>query len=194
MLKALLAASSILFSVQALASDWTIDPAHSEADFKVRHMGISYVNGTLGTLTGTIHVDESNVSKSSVDVSIDVTKIDTREPKRDGHLKSPDFFDVAKFPTGTFKSTKVERAGVGKLKVTGDLTLHGVTKSVILDVEGPSDPVKSPWGTMAVAATASTQVDRRDFGLLWNKSLDKGGLLVGNDVDVHISVEAGPKK
>jgi polyisoprenoid-binding protein YceI len=179
-----------LFSTPALASDWTIDSAHSEADFKVRHMGISWVNGTLGRITGTIHLDDSDVSKSSVAVSIDVTQIDTR----DGHLKSPDFFDVAKYPTATFKSTRVQQDGVGKLKVTGDLTLHGVTKQVVLSVEGPSAPVKDPFmGTGHVAASATTQLDRRDYGLVWNKPLQSGGgLLVGNDVSVAISIEAQP--
>src|SRR5581483_6440688 len=139
-----------LVSSPALASDWTIDSQHSEADFRVRHMGISYVRGTLGTVTGTIHVDENNPSKSSVEATIDVSKLDTREPKRDAHLKSPDFFDVAKYPTATFKSTKVEREGAGKLKVTGDLTMHGVTHPVVLDVDGPSDPMKDPWGNSKI--------------------------------------------
>jgi polyisoprenoid-binding protein YceI len=193
-LKTLVLAGATLFSTSALASDWTIDPQHSEADFRVRHMGISYVKGSLGAVSGTVHVDESNPTKSSVLASIDVTQIDTREPKRDGHLKSPDFFDVAKYPTATFKSTKVERAGSGKLKVTGDLTMHGVTRQVVLDVDGPSDPIKDPWGNAKVAATGTTQIDRTNYGLVWNKSLDKGGVLVGNDIDVTISIEAGPKK
>jgi polyisoprenoid-binding protein YceI len=182
---------STLLSVPALASDWTIDSAHSEADFKVRHMGISYVNGTLGTITGTIHLDESNISKSNVAVSIDVSQIETREPKRNGHLKSPDFFDVAKYPAVTFKSTHVTQESAGKLKVTGDLTMHGVTKSVVLSVEGPSAPVKDPWGNARIAATGTTQVDRRDYGLVWNKPLEAGaGVLVGDDVAVAISIEA----
>ena len=186
---------STLLSTPALASDWTIDPAHSEADFKVRHMGISWVNGTLGTITGTIHLDENDVSKSSVSVSIDVSRIDTREPKRDAHLKSPDFFDLAKYPTATFKSTRVQQEGVGKLKVTGDLAMHGVTREVALSVEGPSAPIKDPWGNAHIAASATTRLDRRDYGLVWNKPLEAGGgLLVGNDVAVAISVEALPKK
>jgi polyisoprenoid-binding protein YceI len=186
---------STLLSVPALASDWTIDPAHSEADFKVRHMGISWVNGTLGTITGTIHLDESDVSKSNVVVSIDVSQIDTREPKRNAHLKSPDFFDVAKYPAATFKSTRVQAEEVGKLKVTGNLTMHGVTRQVVLAVDGPSAPVKDPWGNAHIAATATTRVDRKDYGLVWNKPLEAGGgMLVGDDIAIAISVEALPKK
>jgi polyisoprenoid-binding protein YceI len=186
---------STLFSVPALASDWMIDSAHSEADFKVRHMGISYVNGTLGTITGAIHLDEGNISKSSVAVSIDVSQIETREPKRNAHLKSPDFFDVAKYPAVTFKSTRVQQESVGKLKITGDLTMHGVTKSVVLSVDGPTAPVKDPWGNSHIAASATTQVDRKDYGLVWNKPLEAGaGMLVGDDVAIAISIEALPKK
>ncbi len=186
---------STLLSFPALASDWAIDSAHSEADFKVRHMGISWVNGSLGTITGTIHLDENDVSKSNVAVSIDVSQIDTREPKRNAHLKSPDFFDVAKYPATTFKSTRVQQEGVGKLKVTGNLTMHGVTRQVVLAVDGPTAPVKDPWGNVHIAATASTQLNRKDYGLIWNKPLEKGGgLLVGDDIAVAISVEALPKK
>ena len=194
-LRTLALLGSTLFSVPALASDWTIDSAHSEADFKVRHMGISYVNGTLGTITGGIHLDAGNMSKSSVWVSIDVSQIETREPKRNAHLKSPDFFDVAKYPAVTFKSTRVQQESVGKLKVTGDLTMHGVTKSVVLSVDGPTAPVKDPWGNSHIAASATTQLDRKDYGLVWNKPLEAGaGMLVGDDVAVAISIEALPKK
>jgi len=193
--RTLMLLSCTLFSVPALASDWTIDSAHSEADFKVRHMGISYVNGTLGTITGAIHLDEGNISKSSVAVSIDVSQIETREPKRNAHLKSPDFFDVAKYPAVTFKSTRVQQESVGKLKITGDLTMHGVTKSVVLSVDGPTAPVKDPWGNSHIAASATTQVDRKDYGLVWNKPLEAGaGMLVGDDVAIAISIEALPKK
>ncbi len=158
-------------------------------------MGISYVNGTLGTITGTIHLDEGDVAKSSVAVSIDDSQIQTREPKRNAHLKSPDFFDVAKYPAVTFKSTRVQQESVGKLKVTGDLTMHGVTKSVVLAVDGPTAPVKDPWGNSHIAASATTQLDRRDYGLVWNKPLEAGaGMLVGDDVAVAISIEAVGKK
>ena len=193
--RTLMLLGSTLFSVPALASDWTIDSAHSEADFKVRHMGISYVNGTLGTITGTIHLDEGDIAKSSVAVSIDVSQIETREPKRNAHLKSPDFFDVAKYPAVTFKSTRVQQEGVGKLKVTGNLTMHGVAREVVLAVEGPTAPVKDPWGNPRIAANATTQVNRKDYGLVWNKPLEAGaGMLVGDDVAIAISVEALPKK
>jgi polyisoprenoid-binding protein YceI len=158
-------------------------------------MGIVNVDGSLGPVTGTIHLDDKDVTKSTVDVSIDVNGIDTREPKRDGHLKSPDFFDVAKFPTATFKSTKVEKVSDGKLKVTGNLTLHGVTKSVVLDVEGPTDPAKDPFGNTKIAASATGKIDRTDYGLTWNKPLEKtGALLVGNDITLNIGVEAAAAK
>jgi polyisoprenoid-binding protein YceI len=192
--KALALLSAVVAS-PALASDWQIDPAHTEAGFTVKHMGITNVNGSLGPVSGTIHLDDKDVTKSTVDVSIDVTGIDTREPRRDTHLKSPDFFDVAKFPTATFKSTSVSQVSPGKLKVTGNLTMHGVTKSVTLDVDGPSAPTKDPFGNTKIAAAASGKVDRKDYGLMWNKPLEKGaGFLVGDDVTLNISVEAGPKK
>ena len=189
-----LALLSAFVATPALASDWTIDPAHSEAGFRVKHMGITNVDGSLGPMSGTIHIDEKDITKSTVDISIDVSGIDTREPKRDGHLKSPDFFDVAKFPTATFKSTSVQSVATGKLKVTGNLTLHGVTKSVTLDVDGPTDPIKDPFGNTKIAAQGSGTVDRTDYGLTWNKTLDKGGLLVGNTVTLNVAVEASPKK
>src|SRR5512145_1993606 len=127
-------------------STWTFDPAHSHASFSVRHMIISNVRGELGKFSGTLTLDEKDITKSTVEATIDVTTIDTREPKRDEHLRSPDFFDAAKFPTLTFKSTKVEKAGKGALKVTGDLTMRGVTKPVVLNVAGPTDEVKDPYG------------------------------------------------
>lgn len=189
---ALLAA---LVSTPALAADWAVDSAHSEAGFTIKHMGIVNVRGSLGPVTGTIHLDDKDITKSSVDISIDVTGIDTREPKRDGHLKSPDFFDVTKFPTATFKSTKVEKVAEGKLKVTGNLTMHGVTKSVTLDVDGPTAPA-TVFGTTKIAAQATGQLDRTTFGLVWNKPLEKGaGVLVANEVALNIGVEANaPKK
>ncbi len=181
---------AVLVSTPALAADWSIDPAHSEAGFNVKHMGIVNVHGSLGPVTGTIHLDDKDITKSSVDVSIDVNGIDTREPKRDGHLKSPDFFDVAKFPTVTFKSTKVEKAGEGKLKVTGDLTMHGVTKSIVLEVEGPTAPA-TMFGSTKIAVAATGALDRTAYGLSWNKPLEKGaGLLVGNEVTLSLGVEA----
>ena len=174
----------------AATSSWEIDPAHSQVNFKVRHMMISNVEGKLGALTGTIQFDDKAPAKSTVEAQIDVTGINTGNDKRDGHLKSPDFFDVAKFPSATFKSTKIQKSGKGKFKVTGDLTLHGVTKPVVLAVEGPSAAMKDPFGATRRAFSATGKINRKDFGLTWNKALEGGGFLVGDEVTLDISVEA----
>lgn len=171
------------------ASTWDVDSAHTSAEFAVRHLMVSTVRGTLGKVTGTLNLDEQDVTKSSVEATVDATTIDTREPKRDGHLKSPDFFDVAKYPTITFKSKKVTVAADKKYQVTGDLTLHGVTKEVVLDVEGSPVGFKDPMGNMKLGGVAHTKLNRQDFGIKWNKALDGGGVVVGDDVDVTIDVE-----
>jgi len=178
----------------ARASTWEIDAAHSAAQFSVRHMMVSNVRGEFGKVTGTVNLDDKDITKSTVDVTIDVSSINTREAKRDEHLKGPDFFDAAKFPIITFKSRKVESAGQGKLKVTGDLTLHGVTKSVVLHVEGPSSEVKDFMGNWKRGASAMTKLSRKDFGLQWNKVLETGGVAVGDEVNVIIDVELNKKK
>jgi polyisoprenoid-binding protein YceI len=179
-----------LSAAPALATEWKIDPSHSGAQFRVKHLGITNVDGVLGPITGTIHMDDKDVTKSSVEVSIDVTQISTQNAQRDGHLKSPDFFDVAKFPTATFKSTKVEKAGKGNLKVTGDLTMHGVTKPVVLTVEGPSAQVKDMMGATRVALTATTKLNRKQWDLTWNKVMTGGELLVSDEVGVTLPIEA----
>ncbi len=181
---------SVLFAAPALASEWKIDPVHSGADFRVKHLGISNVDGVLGPLTGMINLDDKDITKSTVETSIDVTQISTQNPQRDGHLKSADFFDVAKFPTVTFKSTKVEKAAKGKLKVTGDLTMHGVTKPVVLDVEGPSAQVKDMMGGTRVALTGTTKLNRKQWDLTWNKVMTGGELLVSDEVWVTLPIEA----
>jgi len=140
--------------------------------------------------SGTLDLDEKDVTKSTVAVNIDASTIDTREPKRDTHLRSKDFFEVEKYPSITFKSKKVEDAGEGKLNVTGDLTMHGITKEVVLAVEGPSKQVKDPYGNMRVGATATTTLNRKDFGLNWNVALETGGFLVGKTVRIEIAGEA----
>jgi len=185
-----LLASILLAAAPALASEWKIDPVHSGANFRVRHLGISNVDGVLGPITGMIHMDDKDVTKSSVDVSIDVTQISTQNAQRDGHLKSPDFFDVAKFPTAMFKSTKVEKAGKGKLKITGDLTMHGISKPVTLAVEGPSAQVKDMMGMTRVAMTATTTLNRKQWDLNWNKVMTGGELLVSDEVQVTLPIEA----
>jgi polyisoprenoid-binding protein YceI len=177
----------------ARAATYELDGVHSSASFRVRHLAVAWVRGEFQKLSGTVSYDPKNVAATTVSASIDVSTISTRNADRDGHLKSPDFFDVAKFPTMTFKSKKAEGAP-GKLKVTGDLTLHGVTKEVVLDVEGPSDGVKDPWGNTKLGATATTKINRKDFGLTWNKALETGGVLVGEEVEITLDLEAAPAK
>ena len=170
-----------------------IDPVHSVAGFKVRHMMISNVTGEFGKTTGVINYDPADVTKSTVEATIDATTINTRVPDRDNHLKSPAFFDVEKFPTITFKSKKVEKTGEGKLKVTGDLTMKGVTKEVVLDVDGPSAPLTTPQA-VKYGASVTTKINRQDFGVSWNKTLDTGGVAVSDDVAIDIELELVQKK
>jgi polyisoprenoid-binding protein YceI len=173
----------------AATTNWQIDPQHSSAQFSVRHMAIATVRGAFSKVTGTIALDDKDITKSIVDVTIDTTTVDTREPNRDNDLRSDKFFDVAHYPTMTFKSKKVEQVAPGKLKVTGDLTIRGTTKEVLLDVDGPSAPIKDPWGNQRAAASATTKVNRQDFGVKWNATLDNGGVVVGDDVSITIDVE-----
>lgn len=173
----------------ASASMWQIDSAHTSAQFAVRHLMVSTVRGTLGKATGTVNLDEADPTKSTVEASIDVNGIDTREPKRDQHLKSPDFFDVEKYPTVTFKSKKVTKVSDTKFKVAGDLTMHGVTKEVVLDVEGTPKPLTDPSGNLKLGGVATTKVNRKDFGIVWNSAMDGGGVVVGDEVDVTIDIE-----
>src|SRR3954453_1416778 len=184
-------ALAVAFSLPAStpASTWKIDPAHSSAQFSVRHLAISTVRGAFSSVNGSVNYDDKDVSKSTIDVTIDVNSVDTRQPDRDKDLKSDKFFDTATYPNITFKSTKVEQAGVGKLKVTGDLTIRGTTKSVVLDVEGPTAPIKDPWGNSRVAASATTKVNRQDYGVKWNAKLENGGVVGGDDVNIIIDVE-----
>ena len=182
-------AVALALPASAATSNWQIDPQHSSAQFAVRHLAISTVRGAFSKITGTLVLDDQDVTKSTVDVSIDVSTVDTREPDRDKDLRSERFFDVAHFPTMTFKSKRVEQAGAGKLKVTGDLTIRGTTKEVVLDVDGPTAPVKDPWGNLRTAASATTKVNRQDFDVKWNAKLDNGGVVVGDDVSITIDVE-----
>ena len=171
------------------ADAWKVDPQHTAAQFAVKHLMISTVRGEFKGVNGAVNWDTQDITKSTVDIVIDTTTVSTGEEKRDGHLKSPDFFDVAKYPTMTFKSKKVEQAGTEKLKVTGDLTIHGTTKEVVLDVDGPTAPVKDPWGNTRVAISATTRVNRQDFGVKWNQSIDGGGVVVGDEVKITIDLE-----
>jgi polyisoprenoid-binding protein YceI len=177
----------------ANAGTWELDPAHSGIEFSVRHMMVSTVKGRFEKIKGTVDLDDKDVTKSTVEVTIDLSSVNTNEPKRDTHLKSPDFFDTAKFPSATFKSTKVQKAGKNKLKVTGDLSLHGVTKPVVLEVEGPTDAFKTPFGTTVRGVHATAKIDRKDFGIGWNKVLDNGGVVVGNEVSLDLNAELTEK-
>jgi len=169
---------------------WNIDPVHTMAEFKVRHMMITNVKGHFTGVTGMLTLDEQDITKSHVEASIDAASINTREADRDTHLKSADFLDVEKFPKLTFTSTRVTRTGDGELQVEGDLTIHGVTRKVTFAVEGPTPPGKDPWGNTRIGWTATTKINRKDFGLTWNTALETGGILVGDEVTITIDVEA----
>jgi polyisoprenoid-binding protein YceI len=182
-------ASLLALPAQSQAATYEIDPAHSNAQFSVRHMMISNVKGEFAKLSGTVTYDQKDPTKSLVEATLDVASINTRDAKRDAHLKSPDFFDVAKYPTITFKSTKVQTAGPGKLKVTGKLTMHGVTRDVTLDVDGPTAEVKDPWGNTRVGASARTQLNRKDFGINWNAPVPTGGVVVGEEIPISLELE-----
>ncbi len=192
---AILAGIATAFSLPAAAanSTWQVDPQHSSAQFAVRHLGLSTVRGAFSKLSGTVSLDDQDITKSTVEVTIDVNTVDTREPDRDKDLRSERFFDVAHFPTMTFKSKKVEQVSPGKLRVTGDLTIHGTTKEVVLDVDGLTAPVKDPWGNQRVAASATTKINRQDYGVKWNAKLDNGGVVVGDEVNITIDVELTQK-
>jgi len=186
---ALALAATIPCLAAAEASSWTIDPAHSSTQFSVRHLVISTVRGQFGKTTGTLRLDEKDLSKSAVEATIDVSSIDTRVADRDTHLKSPDFFDAAKYPTMTFKSTKVAKAGAGKLKVTGDLTLKGNTKPVVLDVSYTPAAITGMHGESRRGFSATTKINRKDFGLNWSKVVEAGPV-VGDEVTIVVDAEA----
>jgi polyisoprenoid-binding protein YceI len=168
---------------------WNIDPVHSTAQFKVKHMMISNVKGEFTAVTGKLEVNNADITKSKIEASIDASSINTREPQRDAHLKSADFLDVEKFPVLTFKSTRVSKVKVDELSVEGNLTIHGVTRNVVFEVEGPSAPVKDPWGSTRIGISATTRIDRKDFGLTWNATLEAGGIMVGHEVTITLDVE-----
>ena len=185
-----LAALLALAPLAALAetTTWNIDPAHTQSIFTVRHMVISSVKGQFERTAGTVTLDDKDITRSSVDATIDAASINTRVENRDNDLRSATFFDVRKYPTITFKSTKVEKAGEGKLKVAGNLTMHGVTKPVVLEVEGPTAPIKDPGGHLRRGLSASTTINRKDFGLQYNKMIEAGPV-VGDEVKIEIEAE-----
>ena len=187
----ILAAAVLCLAAPGLlhAAPWEFDPAHTGGHFKVRHLMISSVRGEFEKVSGKIVYDEADVTKSSADITIDTGSINTRVAIRDEHLRSPDFLDVAKYPAISFKSKRVEKAGNGTLKMTGDLTIRGVTKEVVLTVEGPTTTIKDPGGNYRVGGQAITKINRKDFGLVWNKPLETGGVVVGDEVEITIDVE-----
>lgn len=168
---------------------WTIDPAHTGVEFSLKHLMISTVRGRFGAVSGTIVLDEANPEASTVTAEIDVTSIDTRQEQRDAHLRSADFFDVETFPSIKFASTRIEALGGGSYKVVGDLTIRDVTREVVLETtdEGRGG---DPWGGQRAGFSATTKIDRRDFGLTWNQALETGGVVVGTDIKITLEVEA----
>jgi polyisoprenoid-binding protein YceI len=172
-----------------MKTTYTIDPAHSSAQFSIRHMMISNVRGGFSSVTGTVEYDVANPADSSVNVVIDANTIKTLDESRDAHLKSADFLDTEKYPTITFKSTKVEATGAGEATVTGDLTIHGTTKPATLKVDGPSAEGKDPWGNIRVGASATTKIKRSDYGLTWNAALEAGGFMVGDELKIELEVQ-----
>ena len=176
-------------AASAAVTTWKIDPAHSSADFKVRHMMISNVKGSIKGISGDLTEHATDKSLSSVEATLDVATLHTGDDQRDGHLKSADFLEADKYPTILFKSTNVKPKGPEEYVVSGDLTIHGVTRPVTLDVEGPTPPHKDPWGNTRIGLSATTKIDRKDFGLTWNAALETGGILVGEDVHITIDLE-----
>lgn len=174
-------------------SEWDIDSAHSAAHFSVRHLMVSTVRGQFKTVTGSVVLDEGDLTRSHVQVEVEAASIETGEPKRDGHLMSPDFFDVAKFPKLSFRSTRIERTGE-EFKVTGDLTMHGVTHPVTLTVDSLSGSTKDPYGRVIRGVSAHGKLNRKDWGLGWNAPLETGGVLVGEEVKLQIDAELVAKK
>src|SRR5437899_11307472 len=178
--------------MEVISMAWNIDATHSHATFAVRHMVVSTVKGHFNVLSGTLNLDEANPTNSSVEAEVDAASIDTNEPNRDNHLRSPDFFDVEKYPKITFKSTKVEPAGDNEYKVTGYLTMQGVTKPVVFEVEH-SGEIKDPYGFRRAGLNAKTKISRKEWGLTWNNLLETGGAVVSDEVKIEIDLAAVTK-
>lgn len=178
-------AALLALPAAAATTEWQLDPAHSSAQFAVKHLSISTVRGAFTSVKGTVQFDDKDISKSTVDVTIDVNSVDTRVAARDKDLRSDHFFDVEHFPSMTFKSTKVEQVTPGTLKVTGNLTIRGVTKEVVLDVDGPSAPIKDPWGNMRMGLNATTKILRKDFGV----GATYGSAVIGDQISITIDAE-----
>jgi len=180
---------STLATPQTSTTTWSIDPVHSVAEFKVKHMMISNVKGQFAKVTGVLTLDQSDLANSRVEASVEAASIETRDAQRDTHLRSADFFHVEKFPTLAFKSERLTLVRDGELAVEGDLTIRGVTRKALFSVEGPTPPAKDPWGNSRVAVSATTKINRKDFGLTWNAALETGGILVGDEVTITLDVQ-----
>ena len=188
-ISALVLLSLLVLPSLVSAETWSIDPEHSNLGFKIRHMMVSNVKGNFPAFSGTVEIDDKDITRSKVEVNIETASINTNIKKRDEHLRSPDFFDVAKYPVMTYVSTKVEKTGTDKLRVVGNLTLHGITREVALEVEGPTAAFKDPWGNLRRGAAATARINRRDFGLNWNGVIESGGVLVGEEVAIELELE-----
>jgi polyisoprenoid-binding protein YceI len=180
---------STLAQPQTSTTTWNIDPAHAVAEFKVKHMMISNVKGHFAKVTGRLILDESDLAKSKVTALIEAASIETRDAQRDAHLKSADFLHAEQFPSLSFTSTRVSLVRDGELAVEGDLTIRGITRKVAFSIEGPTPPTKDPWGNTRVGVSATTKINRKDYGLTWNAALETGGFLVGDQVTITLEVE-----
>jgi len=179
----LISALALAASAAAQTGSWQIDPMHSSAQFSVRHLGVSTVRGAFTKVSGSAKFDAADPSKTSLDATIEASSVDTRVEMRDNDLRSPNFLEVQKYPTITFHAKQTKSAGSGKLQIIGDLTIHGVTKEVTLDVDGPSAPIKDPWGNQRIGASASTKINRKDFGV------NGAPGVVGDDITITIDAE-----
>ena len=177
------------FPVLSQAATWQIDPDHSSFQFKVRHLMVSNVKGDFTKVKGAVTMDDKDISNLNVELTIDAASVNTGHAQRDEHLRASDFFDVAKYPTIIFVSKKVMKDGPDRLKVTGDLTIHGVTREVTVNVEGPTQEIKDPRGNFRRGAAGTARINRKDFGLIWNRALETGGVVVGEDVDIFVEIE-----
>jgi len=183
----------LVLSAAAQTSTWNIDPNHSTAQFTVRHLAISNVSGAFTKVTGSVVLNEKDITQSQVNATIDASSVDTRVPNRDQDLRSPNFLDVEKYPTLEFKSKRLVKNG-DKLQLVGDLTLHGTTREVTLDVDGPTPELADPWGNVRRGFSATTTINRKDFGVVWNNTLKTGEAVVGDNVKIEIDVEIVKKK
>jgi polyisoprenoid-binding protein YceI len=177
------------YAIETATSTWNIDPSHSSAEFKVKHMMISSLKGHFAKVTGTLTLDETDLARSTVEASIEAASIETRDPQRDAHLRSGDFLDIEHFPHLTFKSTRIGLIRDGELEIDGDLAIRGVTVPVHFTAQGPTSPTKDPWGNTRIAVSATTWINRKDFGLVWNATLEAGGILVSDEVTITLDVE-----